>query len=48
MYYKRGKGAKVYRSSGLRNYGCLMSIFLIPLQVIWVAMKQIIDFYRRK
>jgi len=43
MYYKRGKGARYYRNSGFRSYGCLMSLILFPLQIIFVALKTIIQ-----
>lgn len=42
MIYKRGKGASVFNNSGFRNYGCLMGVFLFPLQILWIALKTIL------
>lgn len=42
MIYKRGKGASIYRSSGFGNYGCLIGLFLLPFQILWVAIVTII------
>lgn len=41
MIYSRGKGARVYRSSGFGNYGCLVGLFLMPFQILWVALKTV-------
>lgn len=46
--YKRGKGASVYRSSGFRNYGCLMGLFLFPFEIIWTIVKTIISNTKNK
>ncbi len=46
--YKRGKGASVYRSSGFRNYGCLMGLFLLPLQLLLFTLVQIIQNFCNK
>ena len=42
MIYKRGKGASVYRNSGFKNYGCLVGLFLLPFQIMAIAIKEII------
>ena len=47
MYYKRGKGAKIYRSSGFKNYGCFASLLFFPLQVIAIAIGTIISKIRK-
>lgn len=43
MYYKRGKGAKVYRNSGFRNYGCLVGLLLLPFQILWIAARTVMQ-----
>ncbi len=43
MYYKRGKGAKVYRSSGFKSYGCLISLLIFPIQILSIAISTIIN-----
>ncbi|MFH1543233.1 MAG: hypothetical protein ABIE03_01740 [Patescibacteria group bacterium] len=42
MIYKKGKGARVYYNTGFRNYGCLISLLILPIQlIILVLMKMI-------
>ncbi len=38
MYYKRGKGARYYRNSGFRSYGCLSSLLPFPFQILFIAL----------
>lgn len=43
MYYRRGKGARIYRNSGFRNFGCMGSIFLLPFILIGSIIRTIIN-----
>lgn len=47
MIFNKGKGVTEYYNSGFRNYGCLMSLLLSPLQILWVALKTVIDSIKR-
>lgn len=42
MIYSSGKGKSVYNNTGFANYGCLMSLFLFPFQVLWIALVTIV------
>jgi len=48
MIYSRGKGASVYRNSGFGNYGCLVGLILLPLQILWVAFATVINALKAK
>ncbi len=40
MLYKHGKGAAVYRNSGVKNFGCISSIIAFPFNLIfWIFNK---------
>jgi len=48
MIYSRGKGASVYRSSGFGSYGCLVGLFLMPFQILWIALVTIIKTLKKR
>lgn len=47
MYYKRGKGARYYKNSGFRIYGCFASLLLFPFQILWIAIGTVLGYVKK-